>query len=65
MTIGKEGLELFSNIRELIGHSHSSEMATKYNAGKFNYGNTCRLMHDYLRINATEEEIRELYPKGL
>lgn len=65
MALNKSGIELFINIRELIDHSQSADMATRYHKGKFNHGNTCRLFHNFIRENATEEEIKELYPKGL
>ena len=65
MAIGKEGIELFENVRKLIDHSQCADMATKYHAGKFNHANVGRLLHDYLRVNATDEEIKEIYPRGL
>lgn len=65
MAIGKEGIELFASIKELVDHSQCTDMATKYHSGKFNHSNIYRLMHNYLRANATEEEIKKLYPRGL
>lgn len=65
MSIGKSGMELIVNIRELIDHSQCADMATRYHEGKFNHGNTCRLLHVFIRENASKEEIKEIYPKGL
>lgn len=65
MGIGESGIKLAVNIKELIDHSQCSDMATKYQVGKFNHANSCRLLHNFLKDKATEEEIKIIYPKGL
>lgn len=65
MAIGESGVKLALNIRELIDHSQSADMVTNYHKGRFNHGNSCRLLHQFLRENADEKEIKLIYPKGL
>lgn len=65
MTIGEKGIDLMINIRELIDHSQCADMATRYHLGKFNHGNSSRLLHEFLKDKATEEEILKIYKEGL
>lgn len=65
MAIGQKGIDLALNVRALIDHSQCTDMATRYHLGQFNHGNSCRLLHEFLKEQATEEEILKIYPRGL
>lgn len=59
--LGEDVVKLILEIRKLIDHSHSMEMATHYK--KFNYGFIDRLIQKIVEKQASEDELKELYPK--
>ncbi len=59
--LGENIVKLILEVRKLIDHSHSMEMATRYK--KFNYGYIDRLIQKIVEKQANEDEIKTLYPR--
>lgn len=59
--LGENVVKLILEVRKLIDHSHSMEMATHYK--KFNYGYIDRLIQKIVEKQANEDEIKTLYPR--